>query len=357
MFGGRKSAPALPSRMVGFVETDLVEAPAASDDVLRRAMDAASVTAVAAGLESERILRPQAPVAEEHTLPTLFLHGKPAGQVEDPPPLEPQPQPQPEPEPEVLHEVLPPDPEATLEPEPPVSLLEVTLSFQELVGPTAPASELVLACAREQVSAEEEDLVLIVDETAPLLEFKPVALQAAPFVAEPESVTETSAEDAAPTKKTAAKKSTARKKAATTPGRKKAGKAFPDDAVWLTDAMIWSQCGSWREFWLPPTDANSSQRIDEIRALATAGKLVVWAKSGESEEFSAIAAAHWKKAGFDPLAFLAGRENAFSQAPPTRSRTKTPAEPVKYRSLMVSRAEVEMLFGVAEAGTGVTAVA
>ena len=66
---------------------------------------------------------------------------------------------------------------------------------------------------------------------------------------------------------------------------------------------------------------------------------------GEGNEWTAITPAHWKKAGFDPLAFLAGRENAFSQAPPSKSKARSPAEPAKYRSLMVSKAEIEAIFG------------
>jgi hypothetical protein len=162
--------------------------------------------------------------------------------------------------------------------------------------------------------------------------------------------------------RTTGKKAPAKKKAEPGTKRKKAGKALPDDAVWLTDALIWSQCGSWREFWLPPTDANSSQRIEEFRAHAAAGSLKVWAKADDSEEWTAITASHWKKAGFDPLAFLAGRENAFSQAPAPKSRSKKadaapPKDPVKYRALMVSRTEVETLFGTAAEDGDAAAVA
>lgn len=475
MFGGRKPAPALPSHMVGTVECDQVKAPIASDDVLRRAMGAAAGQAAAAEEASRRIYRHEEPVREVETLPTLFLHGKPADQ-------------------DVVELVPSMEMEAdTEEPSLGANDLLAPISRVELDGPVAPAAELLLARAidlatvdtvveaepvEDEILAEvaeepavvepvsedhvaedappqddsepvsivaadeqgEAPVALVVEPVTPqelmempvepvypdvsaqalevLQEAAPaphadmapavetvaglVAAKDAPLVEEPEELQDVVAEEPAIVEpvaepavaedapveslasladamddvvtqvgaraaaRTTGKKAPARKKAepgATPAKRKKAGKARPDDAVWLTDALIWSQCGSWREFWLPPTDANSSQRIEEFRAHAAAGNLTVWAKADDSEDWAPVAASHWKKAGFDPLAFLAGRENAFSQAPAPKSRKKAdadaapPKEPVKYRELMVSRAQVETLFGTAAEDGDTAAVA
>ena len=476
MFGGKKPAPALPSHMVGTVECDQVKAPIASDNVLRRAMGAAAGEAAAAEEASRRIYRHEEPVAEVETLPTLFLHGKPA-------------------EEDAVNLAPPMEREAdTEEPSLGATDLLASTSYVELDGPVPPAAELLLArqadeavleetapdtesLLEEPQDAVEEDLAVeeqvedvVLDEVAELpvvdttedsegavsivatddngeppvalvvepvtdheilavqldpvypdvspqalevlyeaasapdvVEAEPavetvaglVSAEDAPLLEEPEEpasealAEETVAEDILPEEapveslasladamddvvtqvgaravaRTSGKKAPAKKKAEPGTKRKKAGKALPDDAVWLTDALIWSQCGSWREFWLPPTDANSSQRIEEFRAHAAAGSLKVWAKADDSEEWTAITASHWKKAGFDPLAFLAGRENAFSQAPAPKSRKKAdadaapPKEPVKYRALMVSRTEVETLFGTAAEDGDTAAVA
>lgn len=564
MFGGRKPAPALPSHMVGTVECDQVKAPIASDNVLRRAMGAAAGEAAAAEEASRRIYRHEEPVTEVSSLPTLFLHGKPAGQdVVD---LQ-------------LSMELPSAQVVEEEPSLGATDLLAPTSYVELDGPVAPAAAVLLAHHVDAVEGREPSLdhavleTSVVDESAeehkpddvmaemdspqdessegsvsevsvadatgddevfgepetesaiavtavgatpelePLeleqddvvsivarnahgeapvalvvepeilsVEMEPVypdvsaqslavvyegaptadvnaapavetvaglmAAEDASLLDEPEAPLEVmddtvntpgenmpeavqvqvqslddvpvedlqvetaQAEDGAldgsagdlaaeapvvdvpvmgasagdtlderaPAESLAsladtmddvvtrvgaraaarkpAKKAPAKKTGEPSTKRKKAGKSRPDDAVWLTDALIWSQCGSWREFWLPPTDANSSQRIEEFRAHAAAGSLTVWAKADDSEEWTVVAASHWKKAGFDPLAFLAGRENAFSQAPAPKSRSKKadtapPKEPVKYHSLMVSKAEVEILFGAAEEGSTV----
>ena len=124
---------------------------------------------------------------------------------------------------------------------------------------------------------------------------------------------------------------------------------LPADAVWLTDAVVWSQCGSWREFWLPPTDAGTSARIAGFIAHAAAGDLEIWGRFPGETQWKPVKPAHWKKARLDPLAFLQGREHAFSLAPPPRARKADPAapprEPVRYEALKVSRAAVEALFG------------
>lgn len=472
MFGGKKPAPALPSRMVGTVECDSVKAPIASDDVLRRAMGAAAGDAAAAEEASKRIYRhKEDEAAEVQTLPTLFLHGKPvdeeAGEVSqaesvaddlpreavvDAAPVEP---------------VAEADVEEMQEPEEPslgATGLLASMSRVEIDGPTEPAADILLARANDIAEADAaldlvagepmaevaevvsivageeqgvEPVALVIEaagepgilsvvpepnyddarpdaiealfeadaapaaaeavelavETvaglvaaadadlievpeAPVEDMPEVAVAASVEEVEPagtaepeaqvepaeslasladtmdEVVTQVGARAAArgPAKKPASP----RKKADPSTKRKK-GKALPEDAVWLTDALIWSQCGSWREFWLPPTDAGSSQRLEEFRAHAAAGALKVWAKADGSDEWVVVTASHWKKAGFDPLAFLAGRENAFSQAPAPKTRSKKadaapPKEPVKYGHLMVSKAEVEALFGTAADG-------
>jgi hypothetical protein len=400
MFGGKRPAPALPSHMVGAVEGETVHAPLASDDVLRRAMEAAGETADTPIPQSERSGQYIHPRAEDvATLPTLFLHGKAAEpEVLDVPVVAP----------ELSAEVLLTSPEYAAAPEtvleseraeeavasrPPQ--LETLMSFQEIVQ--APRfSELALALTEwgghseriarpvtahvpvseapafvqaPQVMQAPEMQATVVQEEYPVVASTTLGTLNAEVFAEethdseevlqadpvedlhteemlPE---ETRAEDAAVTE-AAAPKSPSRRKAepGTTTRRKKSAKALPEDAVWLTDAVIWTQCGSWREFWLPPTDPESSARVEAFRTHAAEGKLTVWGRTGEASEWTAIAASHWKKAGFDPLAFLAGRENAFSQAPVKKSRTKPPADPVRYDSLMVSRAAVEELWAARE---------
>lgn len=493
MFGAKRPAPALPSFMVGAVEGDLVAVPPASDDVLRRAMEAASESAMQADANSHRSVQLVRVGDEEpQTLPTLFLHGKareaePLTTIED---VMAFPESQEEPDCEVprletlltFQEIVEGAPLASQDvlkhaqalnfaPEVPVVAAPIVSEIAEMFAGTVEIQDLttaepVLEHATEvlaevqdapaamaekadetegdqdwvtiydpQVSEvmQEVDVVTIVDELAedathaqsrvpqenvaemvseltdraevddvvpvedqvPAVEEQPKAdvsqqelesnleeietpLVPAPLEAMPpkesgvepemeiasepldEQVEEQVAEQAVAAKKPAKRKSPAKKKDAPATKRKKSAKAFPDDAVFLTDAVIWSQCGSWREFWLPPTDANSSQRVEEFRTLAAAGKFTIWGlpgegPAGEGNEWTAIAATHWKKAGFDPLAFLAGRENAFSQAPAPKSKTKKPAEPAKYRSLMVSKAAIEELFGAAEQATAAVA--
>jgi hypothetical protein len=389
MFGGKRPAPALPSHMVGAVEGETVQAPLASDDVLRRAMEAAGETADMPIPHAERSGQYLHPRAEDvGTLPTLFLHGKAAEpEVLDVPVVAP----------ELSAEILLTAPEYAAAPEivlesetveeavasrPPQ--LETLMSFQEIVqaprfselalvmtewgghseriqrpvtaqSPVAEAPAVVQAPVQAVVHEEEAPVVASVtlgplnaevfaEETYDSEEMLP-ADPVEDLHTEEMLPEETLSEDAAVTE-AAAPKSPSRRKAepGTTTRRKKSAKALPEDAVWLTDAVIWTQCGSWREFWLPPTDPESSARVEAFRTLAAEGKLMVWGRTGEASEWTAIAASHWKKAGFDPLAFLAGRENAFSQAPVKKSRTKPPADPVRYDSLMVSRAAVEELW-------------
>ena len=136
---------------------------------------------------------------------------------------------------------------------------------------------------------------------------------------------------------------------------------LPADAVWLTDAVVWSQCGVWRQFWLPPTDPQTSACIAGFIARAASGDLEVWGRLPGDSRWKPIKPGHWKKARLDPLAFLQGRENAFSLALPPRARDPEapPRAPVKYEALMVSRAAVEAQFGqsVAAAIAPVSAVA
>lgn|GEM_PF-2880017 len=142
------------------------------------------------------------------------------------------------------------------------------------------------------------------------------------------------------------------------PSRSRA-RTLPADAVWLTDAVVWSQCGSWREFWLPPTDAGTSARIAGFIAHAAAGELEIWGRLPGETHWKPVKASHWKKARLDPLAFLQGREHAFSLAPPPRARKADPEapprEPVRYEALKVSRAAVEALF--IQSGDPLSAVA
>jgi hypothetical protein len=375
MFGGKRPAPALPSHMVGAVEGETVHAPLASDDVLRRAMEAAGETADMPIPKSERSGQYLHPRAEDvGTLPTLFLHGKASEpEVLDGPVVAP----------ELSAEVLLTSPEYAAAPEISVESdlaeevvvsrppqLETLMSFQEIVR--APRfSELALALPEwgghsgrierpvtahapvaEAPAFVEAPQVMqspvvqpVSQDEYPVVSSSTLGTLNAEVFAEEMHPEETLAEDAAVTED-APPKSSSRRKAepGTTTRRKKSAKALPEDAVWLTDAVIWTQCGSWREFWLPPTDPESSARVEAFRTLAAEGKLTVWGRTGEASEWTAIAASHWKKAGFDPLAFLAGRENAFSQAPVKKSRTKPPADPVRYDSLMVSRAAVEELW-------------
>lgn len=402
MFGGKRPAPALPSHMVGAVEGETVHAPLASDDVLRRAMEAAGETADMPIPQAERSGQYLHPRAEDvGTLPTLFLHGKAA---------------EPEVLPEVLDvsvvvpelsaEVLLTVPEYAAAPEiviesgraeeavasrPPQ--LETLMSFQEIVQaprfselalvmtewgghseriqrpvtahvPAAAAPAIVQAPPVQPVVQEEAPVVASVTlgplnaevfaaetlDSEKVLQADPVEDPHTEEMLPEEAVAEEKLADDAAVTEAAPPKSPSRRKAepGTTTRRKKSAKALPEDAVWLTDAVIWTQCGSWREFWLPPTDPESSARVEEFRTLAAEGKLTVWGRTGEASEWAAIAASHWKKAGFDPLAFLAGRENAFSQAPVKKSRTKPPADPVRYDSLMVSRAAVEELWAARE---------
>lgn len=384
MFGGKRPAPALPSHMVGAVEGETVHAPLASDDVLRRAMEAAGETADMPAPQSERGGQYSQPRAEDvGALPTLFLHGKVAEpEVLDVPVVAP----------ELSAEVLLTSPEYAAAPE--VALesecaeevvafrrpqLETLMSFQEIVQ--APRfSELALVMTEWGGHSERIELKRPTNPVAeaaamPVAEMLVATQQAQPVITnvtlgklnaeesvqelqtqEEETLADTAAAEEtaegaseageAPLEEASARKSSTRRKAepGTTTRRKKSAKALPEDAVWLTDAVIWTQCGSWREFWLPPTDPESSARVEEFRTLAAEGKLTVWGRTGEASEWTAIAASHWKKAGFDPLAFLAGRENAFSLAPVKKSRTKPPADPVRYDSLMVSRSAVEELW-------------
>jgi hypothetical protein len=396
MFGGKRPAPALPSHMVGAVEGETVHAPLASDDVLRRAMEAAGETADMPIPQSERSGQYLHPRAEDvATLPTLFLHGKASEpEVLDVPVVAP----------ELSAEILLTSPEYAAAPEvvleselaeeavvsrPPQ--LETLISFQEIVqaprfselalaltewgghsgrierpvmaqAPVAEAPAVVQVTQVIQAAVVQEEVPVVASVTlGPLnaevfaedaqdIEEMPQAdpvedLHTEEMLPEEAHTEETLAEDAAVTE-AAPPKAPSRRKAepGTTTRRKKSAKALPEDAVWLTDAVIWTQCGSWREYWLPPTDPESSARVEAFRTLAAEGKLTVWGRTGEAAEWTAIAASHWKKAGFDPLAFLAGRENAFSQAPVKKSRTKPPADPVRYDSLMVSRAAVEELW-------------
>jgi hypothetical protein len=393
MFGGKRPAPALPSHMVGVVEGEAVHAPLASDDVLRRAMEAAGETADMPIPQAERSGQYPHPRAEDiATLPTLFLHGKAAEPaVFDVPVVAP----------ELSAEVLLTSPEYAAAPEivlesdfaeeavasrPPQ--LETLMSFQEIVkaprfselalaltewgghaerierpvtalAPVAEAPAFVQAPQVMQATVVQEEYPVVASATLGTLNAEVFSeeaqggeemLQADPVEdlhTEEMLPEETLAEDAAVTE-AAAPKSRRKAEPGTATRRKKSARALPEDAVWLTDAVIWTQCGSWREFWLPPTDPESSARVEAFRTLAVEGKLTVWGRTGEASEWTAIAASHWKKAGFDPLAFLAGRENVFSQAPVKKSRTKPPADPVRYDSLMVSRAAVEELWAARE---------
>ena len=408
VFGGRQPAPALPSHTTGGVEAEAAVPPLASDDVLRRAMEAAGEAEAEGTGPSGAGPRYEAPQIEEiSSLPTLFLHGKPSEPLaQEPEPEEVAPEEVTDVDVAPVTDVAPvknvtPEPAlspaASLsgfvpeEPEERVSLesvastrdhLRAGMAYEE-IDFAARASELILfgrefATHAERVvrvgaspSVQRETAAIVpdasvemyvqdvrVDAEGALDEVAPVA-SADDLVEEgvvddvltsadelrveqpsaDEPVADAALADEAPRK-------TTRRKAepGTTTRRKKSAKALPEDAVWLTDAVIWTQCGSWREFWLPPTDPESSARVEEFRILAAEGQLTVWGRTGEALEWTPIAASHWKKAGFDPLAFLAGRENAFSQAPVKKSRTKPPADPVRYSSLMVSKSAIEAIW-------------
>lgn len=290
MFGGKRPLSASAAHMVGARHHDLVEAPAASVDLLRRAMEAA--TGAPPQVEPERAEYTPAPVAEpQDALPTMFLHG--------------------------------------------VTALSQALKAEEV----APEPEL----AEEPVAEPELVPEFTAEAAEEFVEPPPAEEPAEVTGVEPEPEV-TKAETKKP-----AKKCTPAKKKATTPKRKKADAAaqdvpLPEDEVFLSDAVIWSQCGSWREFWLPPTDANSSQRIDEFRSMAAEGKLTIWGQKDGDTAWTAIDPAHWKKNGFDPLSFLAGRENVYSEARPAKSKAKSPPPPIRYSGLKVSKAEVEALW-------------
>ncbi len=332
MFGGKRPLSASAVHMVGARHHDLVEAPAASVDLLRRAMEAATQSPPEA--ERERVA--YAPAPEEtpqdtdHALPTLFLHGVTALSQE----LKPQ-------------EVAP-EPEEIAEPEPVAEVWAIVemAEVEELPEPVSlaveapeePVAEEILPqadiIAEPELESLQEDMAL--PQEAPDESPDEEMISVDP---EPEAV-------AAQAKSPAKKRSPAKKKAATPKRKKSAAEDLPSpaDEVFLSDAVIWSQCGSWREFWLPPTDANSSQRIDEFRNMAAEGKLTIWGQTEGASNWSAIDPAHWKKNGFDPLSFLAGRENVYSEARPAKSKAKTPPPPVRYSSLKVSKAEVEALW-------------
>ena len=381
MFGGKRSASAQPSHMVGAVARDLAEVPLASDDVLRKAMEAASETALhTEGISGRTAQHLRMDTADDHSLPTLFLHGKVSAPADAPSTANPII------EPEAAVEVTPSASSAELNEFTP--RLETLMTFQEIVDLPQRASEALLAMVEAdekstiaELELYEEESQAAILETESSLEAEPTIVDETiilswvptPEVSEFIEVDEVQPEqvpvDDVPVEAEAAsadlgetappkKRAPAKKKASstTTPKRKKPGKDLPDDAVFLTDAVIWSQCGSWREFWLPPTDPDSSQRVQEFHAAAASGAMTVWGRIEEGQDYVAIAPAHWKKAGFDPLAFLAGRENAFSQAAPSKSKAKNPVAPVKYTALKVCRAEVETLFG-AQGETVTTAVA
>lgn len=387
VFGGRQPAPALPSHTTGGVEAEAAVPPLASDDVLRRAMEAAGEAEVeVAGATGAGPRYEPAQIEEISSLPTLFLHGKSSGPVAEEPAsaegvsaeadLVPHVTEEPVMSPVAdLAEVLP----EQGEPEPRDHLVAV-MAYEEIEF--APrASELILfgrefathaervarlAAAppvQREVAVEvpvedvRVDFEAVPDQVSPVAQADDVAeddvaeddvIEDVTQPAEVVHVEAASAEEAlavaAPTEDAPRKPARRKAEPGTTTRRKKSAKALPEDAVWLTDAVIWTQCGSWREFWLPPTDPESSSRVEEFRMLAAEGLLTVWGRTGDALEWTPISASHWKKAGFDPLAFLAGRENAFSQAPVKKSRTKPPADPVRYSSLMVSKSAVEAIW-------------
>ena len=142
----------------------------------------------------------------------------------------------------------------------------------------------------------------------------------------------------------AAPKKPAPKKGKAAAAPKAPGPEMPADLVFLSDAVVWTLTGAWREFWLPPTDAATSARLAMFCERAAAGDLVIWAVSSETDDWHPVPASHWKKAGIDPLSFLAGRENVTSESV-VGARSRKP--PVTYRALRVSRATVEALWPIA----------
>lgn len=314
--------------MVGAEQQDAVEAPDASIDLLRRAMDAASMPLPEA--------KPPPPPLALELEPEL---AEPAAVHEETP----------------VEAPVPPDAWLTQEwveieiTDEPVPSVPEAVQFAEVapvdVSIATPDAEIFIDPEREAlVEAAFELAKELLDET--FLDVpEPIDETELP---EPELVAELVAVSV-PRKKSAkkpAKKATPAKKKAATVKRKKSADApvLPEDAVFLTDAVVWSQCGSWREFWLPPTDANSSQRVDEFRAMAAAGKLTIWGLAADAQTWTAIEAAHWQTNGFDPLSFLAGRENTFTETKPATAKTRKAAAPVKFSGLKVSKATIEELW-------------
>jgi hypothetical protein len=219
----------------------------------------------------------------------------------------------------------------------PVEAAAATPEEETFIDPEREALvEAAFELARELLDETVSDVPEPIDETA---------------LPEPELVAGPVSEPVAasvPPKKPAKKAAPAKKKATTVKRKKSAPEAdrpaLPADAVYLTDAVVWSQCGSWREFWLPPTDANSSQRVDEFREKAAAGRLTIWGLAADSQTWTAIEPTHWQTNGFDPLSFLAGRDNTFTETRPASTKTRKAAAPLKYSSLKVSKATVEELW-------------
>lgn len=335
MFGGKQPSAALPSHMVGVVEGEMVHAPLASDDVLRRAMEAAADSGDPAASDTARADQYRMPRAEDvGSLPTLFLHGRAAAQ-------EPHAQ-------ELDAETLLTSPEFAVAPVVPVAHdVPLEVDYGDVGDESASSEHAVTTDASEATRLPRLETLVsfqeIIQAPRASLHLLQVAIAGGHAGRVVGQVDPSGAEPAAGTSQ---RKAPARKMAepGAAPRRKKAAKPLPEDAVWLTDAVIWTQCGSWREYWLPPTDPESSARVEAFRLLAAEGQLTIWGRTGDETEWTPIATSHWTKAGFDPLAFLAGRENAFSQAPVKKNRTKPPADPVRYASLQVSRASIEALW-------------
>ena len=345
MFGGKRPLPASAAVMVGAGQQDAVEAPGASIDLLRRAMDAASEPLPEA--EQPLALEPGPEPEPEMALdpiPSLFLQGPVTEEtpVEAPVPVDSW----------LTQEWF----EIELTDDPVLSVLDEFQSADlgpEEVATATPDAEIFVDPEREAlVEAAFELARELLDETVSDV---PEPMDET-IVLDPEPVVELVAASIPPKNpaKKPAKKSAPAKKKATTIKRKKAAPeaarpGLPDDAVFLTDAVVWSLCGSWREFWLPPTDANSSQRVDEFREKAAAGSLTIWGLAAGSQTWTAIAPTHWQTNGFDPLSFLAGRENAFTETRPVTAKTRKAAAPLKFSSLKVSKATVEELWRSAAA--------
>ncbi len=362
MFGGKTPLPASAVVVVGAEQQDLVEAPAASSDLLRRAMDAASVPLPEADLEQlDKVEQEPAPEMPFDPLPSLFLQGLTPERVDSVPETIID-----SPDQEMVGSVLeetPVQPDAAPVEDPELDHSWLTQEWVEIEISSEPAPPFVSAiqpaepsALEDQADPEREALVEAAFELANEL-LKEAPLEALePEVPEPQMIVEPVSEIAAatkPAKKPAKKTVPAKKKTATSKRTKvpSAGLALPlpDDAVYLTDAVVWSQCGSWREFWLPPTDANTSQRLDEFRQMAASGKLTIWGQPEGTQTWEAIDPSHWKKNGFEPLSFLAGRENAFTETKPAAAKTKKAVLPVKISSLKVSQAKVEELWRSAAA--------